>query len=195
MEVLKLKIFDVLTEKISVSEFENWLYGSEEFVRQININSFYFDLISINYKNEEWLKKFENILILHFENNELIKFIVMNTYTKLKHSKTSKESFLILKNFSNYYNFQTDSIIQNQLYYLYCDFDLLDIGVYDEIELNHIVEYTSNDILKQFNSYAKLEEKIGFINEENTIDNTIYTVQKTEKSTFKQKFLAFFKKI
>ena len=54
MEAVKLKIFDALIEKITVSEFENWLYNSEEFMNQINSNSFYFDVISINYKSDKW---------------------------------------------------------------------------------------------------------------------------------------------
>ncbi len=40
MEALKLKIFDVLTKRIAASEFENWLYNSEEFMNQISLNSF-----------------------------------------------------------------------------------------------------------------------------------------------------------
>lgn len=65
MKALKLKIFNVLTENISVLEFEKWLYNSEEFMSQINLNTLYFDVISINYKTELWALKLNNLAKEH----------------------------------------------------------------------------------------------------------------------------------
>lgn len=61
MEALKLRIFDVLTEKITVSEFENWLYNQNEIINNLNTNSFYFELISIDYTTENWAKKLHKL--------------------------------------------------------------------------------------------------------------------------------------
>lgn len=54
MDALKLKIFDVLLERITVPEFENWLYDSEEILNDLESNSLYFDVITINYRNKTW---------------------------------------------------------------------------------------------------------------------------------------------
>ena len=61
METLKRKIFDVLTGKITVSEFENWLYNCEEILENLDSNSFYFDVIEVNYKSNKCKQLLTNI--------------------------------------------------------------------------------------------------------------------------------------
>ena len=57
MKALEYKIFDVLTERITVSQFENWLYTNDELLSNLDSNPYYFDLFTINYSNDEWSKK------------------------------------------------------------------------------------------------------------------------------------------
>lgn len=72
MEALKLKIFDVLTEKIAVSEFENWLYNSEYLNHKISHDSLVFNVININYRKENALNKIEEITSKIFSDEELL---------------------------------------------------------------------------------------------------------------------------
>ncbi len=50
MENLKLKIFDVLTNKISISDYENWLYTDPEILNAIETNDLVYKIICLNYK-------------------------------------------------------------------------------------------------------------------------------------------------
>lgn len=63
MQALENKIFEFLSNKVSVLEFETWLYNSEEFISQINTNSFYFDIISINYRENNCIKMLEKYYV------------------------------------------------------------------------------------------------------------------------------------
>lgn len=122
-------------------------------------------------------------------------YLTIYTCSQLNHSKSSKNSYEILRYFINYFDYSANSTIQNKLYNLYYNYDLFEIGIYNEDEFNHAVAYTSNDIIKQFNSSSSLEEKLSFINEKQSVDNSEIFTQKEHSRTLKQKLFAFFKKI
>jgi len=195
MEALKIKIFDVLTEKIAVSEFENWLYNSEDIINKMDNNSFIYHLVTFNYKDENWLKYFEDVLNENLINSEFLMLLVMSTCSKLYHSKSSTESFKILNKFIAHFDYETDSSIQYHLYNLYCDYDLYDVGIYSENQFNHTINYSSKDILEAFYKLETLEEKKSFLNRKMKVINDNKSIEKLENQTFKNKILAFLKKI
>ncbi len=61
MEALKLKIFDVLVNNITIEEFENWLYNSKLLEEKLKENSLIFEVVNINYRLDNSMKMLKNI--------------------------------------------------------------------------------------------------------------------------------------
>nr|WP_321233829.1 hypothetical protein [uncultured Psychroserpens sp.] len=191
MDALKLKIFDVLIEKISVSEFENWLYTSEEILSKVNDDSFIYELITINYKSKKWRLEIEELLYENLKKEDLMLMQIKNTCYKLSNSKSYIVSSNILRNFMNYFDYNTDSSIQYEIYGLYCENELVGSGFRSEKEFNDAVKKVANEILELLYNCQDLNEKRELIRQE----RVIIEVAKSSNFSLKQKIVAFFKKI
>lgn len=195
MEALKLKIFEALTGKIPVTGFEKWIYDCEEVLNKIDNNSFVFEVVSMNYKTKFWQIRLIQLIEKYLKTEEFMMFIAGTTFYKLINSKTIKETHSALKYFMNYFDYNSDSFVLNELYHLHSDYDLYEIGVYAEDEFNHMVCHVSEDALKHYNSCESYHEKLRFTNKKSEVNQTQNISKKPSNKSFKQKFLAFFKKI
>lgn len=192
MAALKLKIFDVLTEKISVLEFEKWLYNSEEFISQINANSFYFDIISINYKSDKCTSELNELAKKHLGYDYLEILTIKKICSSIIKSETFKETHRILNAMAEDFDCDTDFSILWKFYSLKDSFDLVEECIYDEGTLQIEAKFYSNqavEIIKKFKSFDELKSELE-------VDLIPFKSSKTQlKELLKQKLLAFFKKI
>lgn len=128
MDALKLKIFDVLLDRITVSEFENWLYDSEEILENIKSNSLYFDVITINYRSRTWNTDLNNLVISSLGKNYYEILEIKKACSDIIESETFSEAHSVLNTLTQNFDFDTDYSILWKLYTLKDYFDLVSEG-------------------------------------------------------------------
>jgi len=202
MNELSLKIFDVLTKKISVSEFENWLYNSEFLQNDLKENSLVFDVININYRNPNALKVLKNITSNVFDDKDLIIMKIIENCYKIINANNSRDYEKYVYNIIENYNFDIECEAYWEFYYFYNGFNGYDFYNNNKkaIEtLNSNVFNYAKTIIEKFNRdkniddikpVLKLKPEITKIN----LDNKNSTVH-NKKVPFMKKIFAFFKKI
>lgn len=202
METLKLKIFNVLTEKIKVTEFENWLNSSEEFMNQINSNSFYFDVVSINYKNNEWRKNLCFFITPNYSNDLLA----------LIQTETICAKIIISKNITNCYNLlfklvselssdficETEYNVVHNFHSLYCRYDLIELGYMTNSEFILQAKFLASLFLNKISNSKTLDEKINILKinlkkDETSLNDSKKTLTNQKKHSLKQKTITLFK--
>lgn len=191
MEALKLKIFQVLTEKITVLEFENWMYNSEEFMSKINNDSFYFDVISINYKDENWFKKLEQLANKEFTEDFLFLFKIKNSCLEVMKSSNARETYQILSKLLVNYNFDSDYEIVWKFFNIHDCLETFNGSMFNENTLFEEAKFYSKQVIELTKNCIEIEDLkrllmldlLPFKNEELQL-----------KITLKQKIFAFLKK-
>jgi len=211
MEALKLKIFEVLTEKIAVEEFENWLYNSEEILGNLNSNSFYFDLISINFKDEKWKLELSQIV-----DTDL--WVLSETEKLCREIQATQNLKVCGQLVSELVNLMAGDSFEETEYIIVYNFHSLN-SRYDLIKLNYMkssdfileAKYYSNILLEKLENFESLNEKIDVlksnfeddfffdkptkISQNNNSENFKKVSIKSKSVTLNQKIFAFFKKI
>ncbi len=201
MKALKHKIFNVLIEKITVSEFENWLYNSEEIIENLDNNPYYFDLISINYKNDKWQNEFKNLVKKNYGTDLLILSRLEVICSKIIHSKNINDCHWLISEIIKDYNYETENIVLFDFYSLYSQFDLINLGYMSDSNYSSEAKYISSLFLNKVENFNSLDEKVNALKsslEKNIFldrkNNKIKPISNYQNSTLKQKILAFFKK-
>lgn len=192
MEALKLKIFGVLTKKISVLEFENWLYNSEEFMSQINVNTFYFNVISINYRADDWSKKLDNLIKEKYDENFMILYEIERYCLDLLKSIEPKETYHILSKLLIDFDYDTDYNILWKFHRIYEYLETFEGSVFSENELSKEAKFYAKQVIELTQNCRSFEEtKQALIK-----DLKPFKIgEKSERQYLKQKLFAFFKKI
>ncbi|GAA3643282.1 hypothetical protein [Flavivirga jejuensis] len=190
MEVLKLKIFDVLIEKITVSEFENWLYNSEEIIENLNSNPYYFDLISINYKNEEWLKQLNNLIKEKYSEDYLIILKIEKGCLQICQSKTPYQVYQILSELIRDFDYDTNFDILWKFYSLYKYYESFEGSMFNKYSFEKEAKFYSEQVLR-ISKNCKDYEEIKQVLSRDLIPFREPVFNQTR--TLKQKILAFFK--
>lgn len=191
MEALKLKIFQVLTEKITVLEFENWMYNSEEFMGEINNNSLYFDVISINYKDEKWFKKLEQLCNNEFTEDFLLLFKIENSCLEVMKSSTAKETYQILSKLLVNFNYDSDYDIMWKFFNIHDCLETFNGSMFNENELLEEAKFYSKQVIELTKNCIEIEDSKQLL----TLDLIPFRNEESlPKPTLKQKIFAFFKK-
>ncbi len=128
MEALKLKIFNVLVDKITVSEFENWLYTSEEILGSLENNLLYFDVITINFRGKSWMSDLKSIVLNSLDSSYAEILEIKEICSKITSTKTHQETHKIINYLAQGFNYDTDYLILWELYRLKDYFDYVEDG-------------------------------------------------------------------
>lgn len=192
MEALKLKIFDVLTEKTPVSEFENWLYNSEEFMSQINMNTFYFDVISINYKSDNWRKQLDNLTKEKYNEDFMILYEIKKSCLELSNSKKPEEAFSVLSKLLIDFDYDTDYDILWKFYSVHEYFETFEGSMFNKNELLEEARFYAKQVIELTQNCISFKETNEVLIEDLKL---FKTARKEQKTSLKQKIFAFFKKI
>ena len=188
MKTLELKIFDVLTDRITVSEFENWLYNSNELLSAIQTKTLYFDIITINYKSTNW----KQVLINLVKNNygekvcEIIK--IFKVCSLISQSKTEDQTYEALCEMTENFNYDTDYSISLELYSLKDYFDLVREGFWKIGTLEIEAKFYAKKTLELF------QEKEDFKDLEKKLTKDLESFQKEKEASLLGKILTLFKK-
>ena len=187
MEALKLKIFNVLTEKIQVSEFETWLYNSERFLNEIDSNSFFFDILSINYKSDKWALELNNLIIEFLGGDCLEVLKIKNSCLSILESETLKETYEILIYLTRDFDYDTQYSILWKFYTLRDYFGLVDEGIYKIGTLQIEAKFYAKQTIE-------IITKIEDFNELKTALEVDLIPFKRSKDSLKQKIFSFLRK-
>ncbi|MEP5339135.1 MAG: hypothetical protein ABJL44_01595 [Algibacter sp.] len=192
METLEYKIFDVLTEKISVLEFENWLYNYDEFISQINVNAFYFDVISINYKSDSWSKALDNLIKEKYDEDFMILHRIKRSCLNILKSENTEEVYQILKKLVTPLDYNTDYSVLWEFYSIKEYYKLFKEGLLRKNNFNEEAKFYAKQVIDLTQNCRSFEEtKQSLIKDLKPFK----TSEKREKQSLKQKIFAFFKKI
>lgn len=209
MEALKLKIFDVLTEKITVSEFENWLYSSEYMNQKIKGDSLFFNVVIINYREAKSIKELQEIASEIFSEEELLVFRLFRNCLKIANSDTTEHLKKYVLNIITDFDFDNDLDAFWEFYDIYYSFDGYDYCEFENIDLhttNNKTKKLAISVIDKVANFKNIEDIVNVLKQkkEEILDKETVlkpkfkspkTTETNQKSTFKQKFLAFFKKI
>jgi len=209
MEALKLKIFDVLTEKIKVSEFENWLYNSEYLETEIKGDSLFFDVVNINYRKEDSISLLERIASKSFTYEELLAIKIVHNCIKIRNSKNTNDYKEYVQKIIVDLDFDNEFDVFWKFYSLYYSFDGYDYCEYENIYQpanDFKAKELANSTIDKLKFSKSIKEKVellkqkeeGKIEQKNEFISTYnpqIEIKKHPKQTFSAKFLAFFKKI
>lgn len=138
MKALEFKIFDVLTERITVLEFENWLYNSEYLNKEIQENIFLFEVLNINYKDEKCLKQLLQVIKEELTSDEFNSLKIISNCKKIVEDISTKNYITYVKNIIENYDYETELNPLNDFYYLYNAFDGYDMCIYQKCSFDKI---------------------------------------------------------
>ncbi|RZN83860.1 MAG: hypothetical protein EVB11_03825 [Winogradskyella sp.] len=204
MKALKNKIYQLLIEKITVSEFENWLYNSEEILSKLNSNAFCFDVISIDYRSSDWHEELNKLIQTNFEDDYLEIIRIRKWCSKILKSQTFTEINDVFEIVYQNFDFDTEYSIYWEFYTLRDYFGLVEDGIWKVGTLIQQAKHHSNQTIKiiakydDFKSVKKaLEGNLIPFKKETLTDEFLDKIETKSilKQTLKQKIFAFFKKI
>lgn len=192
MEALKFKIFDALTEKITVSEFENWLYNSQEFISLIDSIPFYFDVISINYRDEKWSDNLEKLFKEYYYEDLQVIYKIEKSCLEIIKSESPEIVYKILSNLLDDFDYQTDFDILWKFYSIKYYFECFEGSMFNKYELQKEAKFYSKQVIcltEKCQDFKEIKQalELGL--------TPLKTREIKQKASFKQKILAFFKKI
>ena len=162
METLKLKIFEILVNDITIEEFETWLYKSDLLNENLKENSLIFEVITINYRKETALKELKYIASTLFNEEHLVVMKIEVNCRKIVKSNTPKNLEKYVFNIIEDFNFEIDSTIYEEFYSLYFLFDEYEYINYTKgslIEINSRTITYSKTVLENLKKCNSLEEK------------------------------------
>ena len=206
MEALKLKIFDVLTEKIAVSEFENWLYSSEYINQKIKADSLFFNVININYREAKSIKELKEITASIFTDEELLVVKLLQNCIKIKNAEASKNIKKSVVGIISDFDYCTELNPFWEFYDVYNSYEYFEDEYTSEKDIDIKLKGIAISVITTFESAKSIEESIELLkqieensteqkNNLNSTDSSLKNTVNKEENTFIQKIFAFFKKI
>ena len=158
MEALKLKIFNVLVGKITVSEFEDWLYTSEELLNNLENNVLYFDVITINFRSKSWMSDLKNVVLNNLGSSYLEIHEIKVICSNIMNSKTFHETHKIVNDLARNFNDDTDYTILWELYRLKDFFDYVEDGFCNIETLEIEAKFYSKQVLKTIQEHQEIDK-------------------------------------
>tara|TARA_R110002033_G_scaffold32024_3_gene69308 strand:+ start:604 stop:1107 length:504 start_codon:yes stop_codon:yes gene_type:complete len=165
METLKLKIFEVLVNDITIEEFETWLYKSDLLNENLKENSLIFEVITINYRKKTALKDLKYIASTLFNEEHLAVMKIEVNCRKIVNSNTPKHLEKYVFNIIEDFNFEIESTVYGEFYSLYFSFDGYDYTNYTKGSLKEINSRTvtyAKIVLESLKNCKTIDDKKKF---------------------------------
>lgn len=202
METLELKIFDVLVGNITIEVFEKWLYQSKFLEERLKADSLIFEIVNINYRSDDSLKKLKNIADEVFDEKDLLAMKIETNCEKISNTDVNEDIEKYVWNIIEDYNFDIEPGIYWEFYNLYHSFDGFEFTKYSKRSLDDISLRTkvyAKTVLANLRKCNSIEDKkqVLFSNVCSKEDVIIEknTVAKTKKISLKNRITSLFKKI
>ncbi|NRD18683.1 hypothetical protein HNV08_01385 [Winogradskyella eckloniae] len=198
METLKLKIFEVLVNDISIEEFETWLYHSEEIISKIKTNTFIYQIITINYKSEKWRIQLEELTFSKFDKDELIVLIIEKECNRIIHTENYDKIYTSLSKIMMHFDYESETKTMWNFFSLWDQFDLIKLQHYSESTYYSDVKQLALETYSLLKTCQNMNQKKAILKSGKTVSKTIQNVEinepKSKKKALSKKLFAFFKK-
>ena len=200
MKVLKQKIFEVLTNKIGVYQFEEWLYNSNDIFKNLNNNSFYFDIVTINYKSSNWNEKLIKLIRGKFSTLTLAVLSIEIDCKKISASDDFEEVYNIVKHYWHDFDYDNTFEIAWIFYDLEYEFNSFEFNMLmnqkNQSQLLEKTKFYTNQVVAKLNGTNIIEEKIEMLNGDlESFDTESYFKEKNGNSTIIERLRSYINKI
>lgn len=193
---LKEKIFFVLLGKIRIDDFESWLYNEEYIIKSIEEDAFVYDLITINYKDENTMSLLKEVAFKKFKDEEyIILFIEMNCKKILVLDQWISIHNAFSEIFS-FFDYDKDYFLMWRFYSINVDIGLIDIGYVTIADVIIDIKKLSLQIVNQLKECSTIGERIKFLEEGFEDLSSVEVIDLEElfiKENIKRKWYEFWK--
>lgn len=200
METLKFKLLRILTDSISILEFENHLYNSSLLDSEIKSDSLFFELLNVNYRDENVRMRLKEIGLSVFEKEDLILLKIEQNCRKIINSENTEHFCDYVQNIIEDYDFDNDFYVLEEFYSFYYSLNGYEFNKYTNNSLSEIdknVYSLAKNIIESLEKCKTIEDKTRVLKfnreEKNEEKNEVLGQLKPSKPTLNQKLFAFFK--
>lgn len=169
MEALKLKIFDVLTETISVGEFEQWLYADPKVLKAIDSDELVFDVISLNYKERNSLDTLLKLTSEKFNYQENTVISIVSSCKKINALENKTLIFQEVSKINEGFDYETNY----SLLWIFFSFNeqiySVEEGFLKEGDIISRIKNLAEIIISKFENYSSLSEKLRVLDYKDNI--------------------------
>lgn len=181
LDELKENIFSVLLKQTSIIDFENWLYSQDEIINSIENEKFIYDLVTINYKEENAYQLLRSKAFEKFKYEEYVVLVI----------GINCEKILLEDNWDGVYNLFYDFFDYDKEYGLMWSFssinsrmDLVELGYETKTSIYKEIKELSQKVVNQLKELNTADDRVSFL--ENGFDNFQIEESKKEKSVIKK---------
>lgn len=166
MDLIKDKIFKVVSRVISVQDFEQWVYTNSEITNNLENDDFFFELVSLNYRGKHALYDLEKTCFKNYDYEEyLINMIEMNCQVLILEEKID-ELWKIVLRISSHQDWDKNYKLIYSFYGLEDEISLAKQGFINKKEIINYTHELAQTILSKFEKLSLEGKKDVLINGE-----------------------------
>ncbi len=160
---LKEKVFSVLLKKLEIDEFESWLYNQKSIINSIEEEAFIYDLITINYKEENAISILQEVAFKKFLHEEYIILLIGINCKKMLALNQWDSIYKLFNEILSFFDYDKDYFLMWSFYSINSRIDLIDIGYETKTNITNEVKELSLQIVNQLKECNTASEKIKFL--------------------------------
>lgn len=187
---LKEKIFSVLLNEIEIIDFENWLYSQEKIINSIENDKFIYDLITINYKEENAYQLLKNKVFEKFKYEEYIILVVGINCNKILLQDNWDSVYNLFYEIFDFFDYDKEYGLMWSFYSINSRMDLVEFGYETKTSIYKEIKELSQKVVNQLKELNTADDRVSFL--ENGFDNFQIEESKKEKFVIKKSIVKNF---
>ncbi|WP_281987756.1 hypothetical protein [Aquimarina aggregata] len=160
---LKEKIFSVLLKKTEMNELESWLYNEENIINSIENDSFIYDLITINYKDENAISLLEEIVFKKIKHEEYIILVIERNCENILDLCEWNSIYKLFNEIFGFFDYDKDYFLMWRFYSINSRIDLIHIGYESKTSITNEIKELSLQILSKLKECNTSDERIKIL--------------------------------
>lgn len=180
LDELKERIFSILLKQIDIIDFENWLYSQNEIIDFIESDKFVYDLITINYKEENAYQLLKSKAFEKFKYQEYIILVIGINCNKILLQNNWDDVYKLFYEIYGFFDYDQEYGLMWRFYSINSRMDLIEIGYETETSIYKEIKELSQRIINQLKDLSTANERVKFL--ENGFENVKKV--KTKKENF-----------
>lgn len=162
MEKLKEMLFMLMSQTLSLKEFETWLYEDDYIKSQLLKNKVIFELVSIDLRSGHAFYELEKFCFNYFNKEECLVQVMRYNSEMFLETRTEDAAEKFMRNVYRFHDWDTDYFLMSQVCFLSDDWELVDSGYMDGERLMNELSDIAEMFLKQLHS-LNMEESIQLL--------------------------------
>lgn len=153
MKELRKMIIAVLSNAISVEEFEEWMY-KDPFVNSNVEDEFVLELLSIDFRSRHARHELENVAFLLVSKEEVIMSVIQQACSEFIEKRTDESVELLFDAIIPYYEWDCDYFLVEQFYWLVSEWELSRDGYAQKPVVKKDIEELATAVLHVFDHHS-----------------------------------------